>query len=203
MSQQPRPERKPPNVIVIGLVSMVFFIVVGVLLASILRHESLLPRFALNGLGAGLGLAGAVACFVLAAAMYLAWPALRAVSDATAAKAVQVSLAQVGWLGLIFSVILPPIGEEVLFRGALQPSIGLIPAALLFGLSHGGWGKSSWPYAVSAAVSGLIIGLVFQQTGSLSASIVTHLVFNAAVSSSMAKGWWPFKSGAAPVGPGS
>ncbi len=200
MSRQPRPERKAPNVVVIGLVSMVFFILVGVLLANILRHESLLPRLALNGVGVALGLAGAVVCFVLAAAMYLSWPALRAVSDATAAKAVQVSLAQFGWLGLIFSVTLPPIGEEVFFRGALQPSIGLVPAALLFGLSHGGWGKSSWPYAVSAAVSGLVIGWVFQQTGSLSASMISHLVFNIGVSACMAKGWWPFKTGAASVG---
>ncbi|MHB0885164.1 MAG: CPBP family intramembrane glutamic endopeptidase [Bacillota bacterium] len=203
MSRQPRPERRAPNVVVIGVVSMVFFIVVGVLLASILRHESLLPRLALNGLGVALGLAGAAACFVLAAAMYLAWPALRAISDAAAGKAVQVSLAQVGWFGLFFSVILPAIGEEVLFRGALQPSIGLIPAALLFGLSHGGWGKSSWPYAVSAAISGLFIGLVFQQTGSLSASMISHLVFNIAVSACMAKGWWPFKTVVATTGTGS
>ncbi len=181
-----------------GLVSMVFFIAVGVLLAYLLRHENLLPRFLLSGTGAALGFGGAVACFVLAAAMYLLWPALRAVTNATAVQVVRVSLAQVGWAGLVFSVILPSIGEEVLFRGALQPSIGLMPTALLFGLSHGGWSKTSWPYAVSAAVSGLILGLVYQQTGSLTASIIAHLLFNAAVSSCMAKSWWPF-GGAGPV----
>lgn len=123
MSEE-RTERKPPSVMAMGLVSMVFFIAVGVLLAYLLRHENLLPRFLLSGTGAALGFGGAVACFVLAAAMYLLWPALRAVTNATAVQVVRVSLAQVGWAGLVFSVILPPIGEEVLFRGALQPSIG-------------------------------------------------------------------------------
>jgi membrane protease YdiL (CAAX protease family) len=71
------------------------------------------------------------------------------------------------------------LGEELFFRGALQPRVGLVLASLVFGLFHL---LPSWPLALwslFAAVAGLLLGLLFDGTGNLLAPVVAHVLVNA------------------------
>lgn len=69
--------------------------------------------------------------------------------------------------------------EEVLFRGPLQATIGLVPAALLFALVHGGGQRRLWVWFVFALVAGLLFGGLVAWYGSLSPAIVAHITVNA------------------------
>jgi uncharacterized protein len=70
------------------------------------------------------------------------------------------------------------IGEELLFRGALLPWIGVWPQAIAFALLHVGPGRRFLPWTGSALVLGVGLGYVAQATGSLGAPIVAHFTIN-------------------------
>ncbi len=74
---------------------------------------------------------------------------------------------------------LSSLGEELLFRGLLLPWIGVIPAAILFGLAHQMKGPSRWVWAGWATVVGLGLGAIFALTGSLVGPLLAHAVVNA------------------------
>ena len=67
------------------------------------------------------------------------------------------------------------VGEEALFRGALQPHLGLAWTALLFGLAH----PLSWAYIAYASLAGLVLGGLVEATGSLLPAMVCHTVVDA------------------------
>lgn len=71
------------------------------------------------------------------------------------------------------------IGEELLFRGALQPEIGLIPASLVFGALHMG-GRGTLAFGVWVAVMGAALGWLAMATGGLLAPVVAHACYDAA-----------------------
>lgn len=71
------------------------------------------------------------------------------------------------------------IAEEALFRGALQPQVGLFAASLIFGLAHFAPSRDLWPWAVFAAATGLMMGILFEWTGNLIAPVVAHVLINA------------------------
>lgn len=77
------------------------------------------------------------------------------------------------------------LGEEMLFRGWLQPAvaelwgesgnwIGLVVASVLFGVVH--WVNRA--YAVLAGLVGLYLGLLFLWTDNLLAPVVTHGLYD-------------------------
>ncbi|MEM8814357.1 MAG: CPBP family intramembrane glutamic endopeptidase [Pseudomonadota bacterium] len=81
------------------------------------------------------------------------------------------------------------VAEEAFFRGFLQyrlekalasyrwgKPVSLAIAALLFGLAHFAGGPG---YVVLATIAGLVYGYVFQRTGRVEASILTHFLLNA------------------------
>jgi len=70
------------------------------------------------------------------------------------------------------------IGEEMLFRGFLQPSIGLIASSLLFGLLHIGPNRAYWPWTVMAIAMGFAFGALYLFTGTLLAPILAHFTIN-------------------------
>lgn len=74
---------------------------------------------------------------------------------------------------------LSSLGEELLFRGLLTPWIGVIPAAILFGLAHQMKGPSRWVWIGWATVVGLGLGAIFALTGSLVGPLIAHAVVNA------------------------
>lgn len=69
--------------------------------------------------------------------------------------------------------IVAGVGEEVFFRGALQPWIGLPATALVFGLCHSGT-RPLMRLTVWAALEGVWFGLLYEITGSLLVPMVAH-----------------------------
>lgn len=70
------------------------------------------------------------------------------------------------------------IGEEVFFRGALQPILGLIITSLLFGIVHFPFKKSLIPWTIFAICMGFILGFLFIWSGNLISPIVAHATIN-------------------------
>ena len=70
------------------------------------------------------------------------------------------------------------VAEEAFFRGAMQPSLGLLPTALIFGLLHFGPGRTYVPWTIMATGMGLILGVTFEMSGSLAAPVLCHLSIN-------------------------
>ncbi len=81
------------------------------------------------------------------------------------------------------------LGEEVLFRGALQPVTGVVVQAILFGLLH--WTcKAHVGIAVSA---GLVFGFIAQISGSVWPAVAAHfavdLTTGLALGAALRRGW--------------
>ena len=70
------------------------------------------------------------------------------------------------------------IGEEMLFRGALMPWMGVWLQALVFALLHVGPGKRFLPWTLSALVMGLLFGFLAIETRSLGGPIAAHFAIN-------------------------
>jgi CAAX protease family protein len=81
--------------------------------------------------------------------------------------------------GLVVLALLSSVGEELLFRSLLQPWMGLLPQALLFGLVHQLPGPSRWVWAGWAFLVGLTFGAMFAWTGSLLGPLTAHALVNA------------------------
>ncbi|MEO7327531.1 MAG: type II CAAX endopeptidase family protein [Minicystis sp.] len=75
---------------------------------------------------------------------------------------------------------LSSLGEELLFRGLLTPTVGVVISALLFGLAHQIKGPSRWVWAGWAMTVGLGLGAIFAATGSLVGPLLCHALVNAA-----------------------
>jgi len=71
------------------------------------------------------------------------------------------------------------LGEELLFRGAVQAEFGVVVASLLFGLAHIG-GRDSLIFGAWVAVMGLGLGGLAHVGGGLLAPVVAHVVYDAA-----------------------
>lgn len=70
------------------------------------------------------------------------------------------------------------LGEELLFRGVLLPTLGLVPQAVLFGLLHPA-GRRGWSYPLYACGAALLLGATVLATGRLAPAVLAHLVVNA------------------------
>jgi len=81
-------------------------------------------------------------------------------------------------LQLALISLLAGLGEELLFRGVMQPALqmatgglgGLILASLLFGMAH--WLNAA--YVAFAFLMGLYLGLLYWLTGNLVIPIIVH-----------------------------
>lgn len=86
------------------------------------------------------------------------------------------------WFVLFLLSVFAGVGEELLFRGALQgwlaTSAGAIPAVLiasvLFGLVH----YISFTYFIVATVLGLVLGLAYAMTDSILLVMIWHGVYD-------------------------
>jgi len=70
------------------------------------------------------------------------------------------------------------IAEEMLFRGAMQPALGLVLSSLLFGAVHMGPIRRFWPWTLWATVMGFVFAVLFAATGELLAPVVAHVLIN-------------------------
>ena len=87
--------------------------------------------------------------------------------------------ARVGVLEIAGISLAAGVGEELLFRGVLQPELGLIPASVLFGVLHIGGGRQI-AFGVWAAICGGGLGILAQATGGWFAPTVAHVLYDAA-----------------------
>jgi membrane protease YdiL (CAAX protease family) len=75
------------------------------------------------------------------------------------------------------------IGEETLFRAAIQPSAGILIAATLFTVAHAAIADFRHPtpgklaYALLAFAMGIVLGLEYEHLG-IAASMATHFGFD-------------------------
>lgn len=70
------------------------------------------------------------------------------------------------------------IGEEMFFRGALLPAIGLLGSSAIFALLHIGPKARHLPWTASSFAVGLLFGAMFQWTGDLTGPVVAHFLVN-------------------------
>ena len=78
------------------------------------------------------------------------------------------------WVGAVLTSISAGVGEEVLFRGALQPRLGVILTAVLFGALHV---QYQVPGMIVIVLIGIGLGLVKERT-STSFAIVVHVLYD-------------------------
>jgi CAAX protease family protein len=70
------------------------------------------------------------------------------------------------------------IGEEMFFRGALLPAIGLAGSSAVFALLHIGPKARHLPWTFSSFVIGLLFGAIFMWTGDLTGPVLAHFLVN-------------------------
>jgi membrane protease YdiL (CAAX protease family) len=81
-------------------------------------------------------------------------------------------------VGIVMLALTSSLGEELLFRGLLEPWLGLWLQALLFGVLHQMAGPSRWVWAGWATLVGLLFGSIFELTGSLAGPLAAHALVN-------------------------
>jgi membrane protease YdiL (CAAX protease family) len=120
------------------------------------------------GLGVGLALVG------LTRALTRSWAPMTRMADGLSDL-----LGPIAWHWGLLLALLSGFAEELLFRGALWPTLGLIGTTLLFGLLHVLPRRRLWLYPVFAIVAGLLLGLLREGTQSLWPAILAHVTVNA------------------------
>jgi membrane protease YdiL (CAAX protease family) len=88
------------------------------------------------------------------------------------------SLAGIGRADAVLLALASGIAEEMLFRGALQPSVGIFWASLIFGACHFLPRRELMLWSVYAVAMGFAFGGLFEWTGQLAAPIAAHVVVN-------------------------
>lgn len=76
--------------------------------------------------------------------------------------------------GIVLLSLAAGVGEEVLFRGVLQPLIGLLAASLIFGALH----AFTLGYFLMASAFGLYLGWLYEASGNLAVPILAHAVYD-------------------------
>jgi len=79
---------------------------------------------------------------------------------------------------IAFLAFASSVGEELLFRGALQQWAGFWPTVFIFGLLHGGFTKRLRVWAIFATLAGAVLGGLTLLTNNLLAPILCHLTVN-------------------------
>ncbi len=88
---------------------------------------------------------------------------------------------------LISALVLAPLFEEVIYRGLVQSALIahfghdarwpiILAAALLFGVIHAG--AAAWHVLPGLVVLGVLLGWLYERTGSLLAPVLVHMGFN-------------------------
>lgn len=122
----------------------------------------------LGGLGVGLGLVA------LTRVGARSWGPMTRMTDA-----LEGLLGPVTWAYALPLALVSGFAEELLFRGALWPHLGLLGTTFLFALLHVLPRRSLWLYPLFALFAGLLLGLVREGTESLWPPVVAHVTVNA------------------------
>lgn len=123
-----------------------------------------------------LGCLTAACTFVLGLAVYRLAPVMREIADELAPRLVD----GVPVRDLMLLSLFSGVGEEALFRGAVQPEFGLVVASGAFGLVHIGPDRRYLVWTAWALAAGFLFGALYILTGGLLAPVVAHVLHNAA-----------------------
>jgi membrane protease YdiL (CAAX protease family) len=82
-------------------------------------------------------------------------------------------------LEIIIMAVASAIGEEIFFRGALLPVVGLWASSAIFALLHIGPKVRFLPWTISSFIAGMMFGQLFLWAGDLSGPVVAHFTVNA------------------------
>lgn len=153
----------------------------GVMVLAAAAWNGLRDRelFALGPVPLGLILGSATAAATVCAglAVYRLVPAMRSVAQELAPRLVEG--ASTGELVLLS--VFSGVGEEALFRGAMQPEFGFVATSLIFGLVHVGPDRRYLAWTLWAIFAGFLFGALYEATGGLLAPTVAHVLHNATV----------------------
>ena len=122
-----------------------------------------------------LGVLAAVLTVFLGLLTYWLLPVMRRIADELAPVLIDRS----DWASLVLLSIFSGVGEEMFFRGAVQPEFGLVVASLVFGAVHIGPDRRYLVWTVWAVLAGFLFGLLYLATGGLLAPIIAHTLHNA------------------------
>lgn len=124
------------------------------------------------------GLGTALACLVLIFAfvslLTVVIPSEVLESQGAASNEIAEMLSQSLWIAFLAAVS-AALGEEILFRGALQPVFGIIPTTLFFALLHSQYALT--PSSVAIVLVGGAFGWL-KQKQSTTAAIIAHFAYN-------------------------
>ena len=95
-----------------------------------------------------------------------------------ASRAMGAFLGPLGAGDAIYLALLSGFVEELLFRGALWPQLGLVGTSILFGLLHTVPVRALATYPLFAAAVGLAFGWLRESSGSVWPCIVAHATIN-------------------------
>lgn len=126
--------------------------------------------------GMSLGVLAAVGTVSLGIAVYRMAPVMRKIAEELAPDLVD----RMGAADLVLISVFSGIGEEMFFRGAVQPEFGLTIAALAFGLVHIGPDRRYLIWTAWAILAGFLFGFLYRYSGGLIAPVVAHSLHNAA-----------------------
>lgn len=182
MDEPKDPQGRFRLLLLAGLAAPLGMAAAGALLGWLLRGDALLPRllgpqpwrkvliWAAGGMGASLAATAGLASL---------WPRLERELERTGLQTGEEVLRRAGWPVMALVVAGAGFGEELLFRGGLQPTVGVWPAALVFGLAHGGWNlRELWSMVLAATLAGVIFGYLYQMSGLLWAAVMAHAGHN-------------------------
>jgi membrane protease YdiL (CAAX protease family) len=121
----------------------------------------------------GAGLAAGLVALAISEAL-TRWTALgKALSDLLAESLGPLDRAN-AWLLALAS----GLAEEMFFRGALQPKVGIVGASILFGAAHFLPRRELALWSVYAIGIGLGLGALYEWTGQLVAPVAAHVLVN-------------------------
>jgi len=166
----------PRRVLVLALATQAVLIAAAWGLSRLLQlppHWGQLPRDAAIGVAGALALAGVNYLMLTRAPSNWLVDGVRAVYH----ELLVPLFSRMGPLSIIAVGAAAGVGEEWLFRGVVQPLVGLVAASVLFGLAHVG-GRPMAAFGVWASAMGLILGTLATLTGGLTAPIVAHGVYD-------------------------
>jgi membrane protease YdiL (CAAX protease family) len=154
---------------------------------------SLAPGWAeATSVGLGLALAAVVVGFTRVAVRHFAWA--RTLADGLRPAVWSLSTPNIVAVALASS-----IAEELLFRAVLVPWLGVVVAAVAFGLAHQMRGPARWPWVAFSFAVGLALGALYAATGSLLGPIAAHAAINAANLAWLRSGRWSAAVAGRPV----
>jgi membrane protease YdiL (CAAX protease family) len=136
------------------------------------------PEAALRGVRWGSDVGLGLVVGALGIALSLVFTRLSAAGDRRA-RALAAALGELRPRDCVALALASAVGEEALFRGALQPSLGLALASLAFAAMHFAPRRELRPWSLFAFGGGLALGLLFVATGNLVASVTAHATLNA------------------------